>query len=122
MNVLNLPTAEQFNEHIAIMREISGKLGLVGTISTWKDVQAIVRRGQADRYFRIGDQLMSLYDGKPIVWVVIGFDHDGENSMTIQTRDCIDNLQFSEKQALYYASGILSAGKKVFEIDSGKYE
>ncbi|NMB42411.1 MAG: hypothetical protein GX996_10840, partial [Firmicutes bacterium] len=79
---------------------ISGKLGLVGTISTWKDVQAIVRRGQANRYFRIGDQLMSLYDGEPIVWVVVGIDHDEPsdpnyiNSMTIQTQDCIDNVQF----------------------------
>ena len=122
MNVLNLPTAEQFDEQIAVLREISGKMGLMDTISTWTDVQSIVRRGQAERYFRIGDLLMSSYDGKPTVWVVIGINHDAEHSLTIQTQDCVDKVQFSNYQALYYAEQEVPPGKQVFEIDSGKYE
>ena len=100
MNALNLPTAEQFDEQIAVLREISGKLGLIGTISSWKDVQAIVRKGQADRYFAVGDLLMSKFNNQPTIWEVIGINHDTPTdsnmtySMTIQTRDCLTNIQF----------------------------
>jgi len=100
MNVLNLPTAEQFDEQIAVLREISGKLGLIGTISSWKDVQAIVRKGQADRYFAVRDLLMSKFNNQPTIWEVIGINHDTPTdsnmtySMTIQTRDCLTNIQF----------------------------
>ena len=100
MNVLNLPTAEQFDEQILVLREIAGKMGVVGSIATWKDVQAVVRRGQAERFFAVGDQLMSTYKGSPIVWDVIGINHDTPTdtnmtySMTIQTHDCLANIQF----------------------------
>lgn len=104
MNVLNLPTAEQFDEQIAVLREISGKLGLIGTISSWKDVQAIVRKGQADRYFAVGDLLMSKFNNQPTIWKVIGINHDTPTdsnmtySMTIQTRDCLTNIQFDASE------------------------
>lgn len=100
MNVLNLPTAEQFSEQISILREMAGKMGVVGTVGSWKDVQAIVRRGQAERYFAVGDQLMSTFDGAPIIWDVIGINDDTPTdessaySLTIQTRDCLMNIQF----------------------------
>ena len=90
--IFNLPTKEQFDEQIAVLREISGKMGLVDIISSWKDVQAVVRRGQAERYFAVGDQLMSTFNGVPTIWKVIGINHDTPTdesrqfSLTIQTR------------------------------------
>jgi len=128
MNALNLPTAEQFDEQIAVLREISGKLGLIGTISSWKDVQAIVRKGQADRYFAVGDLLMSKFNNQPTIWKVIGINHDTPTdesrqfSLTIQTRDCLMNCQWDAPEALYYAATALAPSKHIFEIDSGKYE
>ncbi len=82
------------------MREIAGKMGVIGTVGSWDDVQAVVRRGEADRYFAVGDQLMSTYNGAPVVWDIIGINHDTPTdaakafSMTIQTRDCLQNVQF----------------------------
>ena len=99
-DILNLPTAEQFGEQIAVLREISGKMGVIGTVGSWDDVQTVVRRGEASRYFAVGDQLMSTYNGVPVVWDIIGINHDTPTdaaktfSMTIQTRDCLQNVQF----------------------------
>ena len=100
MEILNLPTAEQFDEQILVLREIAGKMGLVDTISSWKDVQAIVRRGQAEKYFTAGDALVANYDSNPVIWDVIGINHDTPTdtartySLTIQARDCLQNVQF----------------------------
>ena len=100
MEILNLPTAEQFDEQILVLREIAGKMGLVDTISSWKDVQAIVRRGQAQKYFAAGDALVANYDSNPVIWDVIGINHDTPTdtartySLTIQARDCLQNVQF----------------------------
>ena len=99
-DILNLPTSEQFGEQIAILREISGKMGIVGTVNSWDDVQAIVRRGLADKYFAVGDQFVATYNGVEYVWDIIGINHDTPTdatktySMTIQTRDCLQNVQF----------------------------
>jgi hypothetical protein len=65
--------------------------------STWIGVQNIIRAGEASNYFDIGDELVSLYDGREIIWQVIGIDVDtpSDNSfthgMTIQTKDCVEN-------------------------------
>jgi hypothetical protein len=100
MEILNLPTAEQFAEQILVLREISGKMGIVDSIASWADVQAIVRRGQASKYFSAGDALVANYDSNPVVWNVIGINHDTPTdsartySLTIQARDCLQNVQF----------------------------
>jgi len=100
MEILNLPTAEQFDEQILVLREISGKMGIVDQIASWADVQAIVRRGQADKYFAAGDALVANYDSNPVIWDVIGINHDTPTdtartySLTIQARDCLQNVQF----------------------------
>ncbi len=66
-------------------------------VSSWGNVQQIVRSGWANDYFKTGDQLVSSYDGGTIVWEVIGIDVDTPSdssfthSMTIQTKDCIEN-------------------------------
>ena len=67
---------------------------------TWAGVQKIVRKGLASEYFNVGDQLVSAYDGGEIVWEVIGIDVDTpadpslSHSMTIQTKDCLHDIQF----------------------------
>ena len=80
-----------------------GLVGGVGgkiTIDSWLDAQYIVRKGLADKYFNIGDQFISSYDGGEIIWEVIGLDVDTPadsnfvHSMTIQTKDCLHDIQF----------------------------
>src|SRR5690606_26958580 len=116
MNVLNLPTAEQFDEQILVLREIAGKMGVVGSIATWKDVQAEVRRGQAERYFAVEDLLMSKFNNQPTIWTVIGINHDTPTdsnttySMTIQTRDCLANIQFDAPEPTNPDTNIQQSG------------
>ena len=65
--------------------------------STWKGIQNIVRKGKATDFFSVGDELISSYDGREIIWQVIGIDVDTPSdsnfthSMTIQTKDVIEN-------------------------------
>ena len=79
---------------------IKDKIGIAPFVKSWEEVQAIVRAGLAEEYFEIGDQFLSMYDGKVIVWTIIGIDHDTptdtkySHSLTIQTRDCLQNVQF----------------------------
>lgn len=67
---------------------------------SWSRVQEIVRAGLAKRYFKVGDQLASLYDGKEVVWDIIGIDFDAPadssytHSMTLLPRDCLAGIQF----------------------------
>ena len=86
-----------YTTQIALIKD---KIGIAPFIKSWEDVQAIVRAGLAEEYFEIGDQFLSMYDGRIIVWDIIGIDHDTPtdtnytHSMTIQTRDCLANIQF----------------------------
>lgn len=72
--------------------------------NSWEGIQRIVRQGLASEYFSVGDQLVSLYDGKEIVWEVIGIDVDTPadsnftHSMTLQTKDCLHDIQFDAKE------------------------
>lgn len=67
---------------------------------TWAGVQKIVRKGLASEYFQVGDQLAFEYDGGEIIGEVIGIDVDTPadsnftHSMTIQTKDCLHDIQF----------------------------
>lgn len=67
---------------------------------TWTEVQQAVRDGLANYFFSVGDELISNYDGREIIWQVIGIDVDTPSdsnythSMTIQTKDCLHDIQF----------------------------
>ena len=119
--------ADYTTQQIALIKD---KIGIVPApfIRSWEEAQAIVRSGLAKEYFEIGDQFLSIYDGKVIVWTIIGIDHDTptdteySHSLTIQTRDCLMNCQWDAPEALYYAATALAPSKHIFEIDSGKYE
>lgn len=79
---------------------IKDKIGIAPLVKSWKDVQTIVRAGIADQVFRVGDMLVSEYNGEELIWTIIGIDHDTPtnteyiHSLTIQTRDCLANIQF----------------------------
>ncbi len=69
-------------------------------VTSWQQVQHIVRAGLHHQVFQVGDQFMALFDGQPVVWDVIGIDHDKPtdprftHSLTIQSHDCLLNAQF----------------------------
>ena len=69
-------------------------------LSTWQEAQQIVRQGKANEYFSVGDQLVSAYDGGEITWVVIGIDVETpadsnfNRSLTLQTLNCLHDMQF----------------------------
>jgi len=96
-------------------------------ITTWAGVQGVVRAGLADKFFSIGDQFVTEFDGEPFVWDVIGIDHDVPtdkrfvHSLTIQSHDCLLDAQFSAPQALYYAEASLPAGQHRFTLNDVQY-
>lgn len=69
-------------------------------LTSWNDIQTIVRQGRANEFFNVGDQFMSLYNGGNIIWEVIGINVDTPTdkkytySMTIQTKDLVHDIQF----------------------------
>lgn len=69
-------------------------------VTSWQQVQHIVRAGLHHQVFQIGDQFVATFDGQPIVWDVIGIDHDKPtdprftHSLTIQSHDILLMAQF----------------------------
>ena len=69
-------------------------------VTSWQQVQYIVRAGLHHQVFQIGDQFVATFDGEPFVWDVIGIDHDKPtdprftHSLTIQSHDILLNAQF----------------------------
>ena len=127
MNIFNEPSHEQMDEQISILREIAGKIGVADTIGSWQDVIRILRRKQADKYFSIGDVFRTYYNGEEKLIEIIGINHDVDegdigDTLTLQARDIWLSGQFDAPEALCYASSAMPAGKKIFEINSGKYE
>jgi hypothetical protein len=96
-------------------------------LNSWQQVQHIVRAGLHHQVFQIGDQFVATFDGQPVVWDVIGIDHDKPtdprftHSLTIQSHDCLLNAQFSAPQALYYAEASLPAGQHRFTLSGVQY-
>lgn len=94
---------------------------------SWADVQRLVRMGQHNKFFVVGDQLLANYNGAPVVWDVIGIDHDTPtdprftHSMTLQAHDCLLNVQFDKPEALYYAATELVAGAYTFKEGAVDY-
>jgi hypothetical protein len=69
-------------------------------VTSWQQVQHIVRAGLHHQVFQIGDQFVATFDGQPVVWDVIGIDHDKPtdprftHSLTIQSHDSLLTTQF----------------------------
>lgn len=99
-------------------------------LSTWKGIQQLVRAGQAEKYFNVGDQLTCSKirsDGtsEVLVWDIIGIDHDTPSdpqfthSMTLQLHELYQNMQFDSPEAMYYCENKLAAGTYNFVLLEG---
>jgi hypothetical protein len=92
------------------------------TVNSWYGVRDIVRRGLASRFFQVGDLLVSERDGSQITWQIIGIDQDTPvdtqytHSLTLCTVDCIDELQFDAKEAMFAFDEGLAAGTYHFTV------
>ena len=80
---------------------------------TWKEVQDIVRSGEAQKILQIGEQFVvnkTKEDGtiEKLVFDIIGFDHDiptdtnYKHSMTLQLHECYEEMAFDGKEATWY--------------------
>ena len=124
-NAFNLPTEEQFDEQIAVLRLISNKMGLVEKLASWDEARYIARNGLANKYFKVGDILVSNYNDETLKHAIIGIDFDIPKSIAIQSLDQLPvtpTALFSAAQGLYLAEEVLSTGKKVFQLNGIKYE
>lgn len=119
MGKISLPNAEQFDEINLHLKNMASKMGAHDVFGSWREVQAVCRRGQAKRYFKEGDQFMALFDGEPVIWEAIGVE---DEHIDIQSRDCLMNAQFSAPQAFYHASSPLSPGTHKFTINELQYQ
>lgn len=128
-NLLNLPTAEQFDVQNALLASIASHVGTDGiAVSNFEDVQRLVRMGLHSKVFTVGDQFIADYNSTPVVWDIIGINHDiptdkrYTNSLTIQAHDCLLDGQFDAPEALYYAAAELPAGQHIFTLKNLKYK
>jgi hypothetical protein len=96
---MNIPNEVLFVKMKKLKREFDFLAGRY-TPDSWQDVQDIVRAGMGHKIFRVGDQLLAEFNGTPVVWDVIGINHDKPtnpqytHSLTIQSHDCLLNVQF----------------------------
>lgn len=123
-----IPNDEMYNEKMDTRNEIlrawaekgAGKI----VPNSWNHVQELVHAGLHNKVFHIKDKLTCQKSGNNIDWVVIGKDIDTpsdsqySHTMTLQTQDCIESLQFDAPEAFYYTDEGLAAGTYYFTIDS----
>lgn len=94
----------------------------VSSIDSWKTLLHLVRSGRAKDFIKVGDQFVSVKDGKELVWDVIGIDSDipsdgdKKHSLTIQMRDCFVNMPFSVPEGTYFTAAKMSAGDYYVEV------
>lgn len=127
-NVLNLLSEETFAEKMdtqnVLLAAIASQNGGIA-ITSWADVQKLVRMGLASKVFTIGDQLTCQRGSTTLVWDIIGIDHDTptdktkEHSLTLQLHDCLLSLQYDNTEALFYAEEELPAGTYNFTLLAG---
>ena len=106
----------------------------------WDDIQRVVRLGDTDKIFVVGDQLQTTHSAyTSIVWDVVGItdaDHTGfdpadsayftkypdAKPMLLLMHRVIYNRQFDNIEALYYAESELATGTYHFSFNSVDYE
>ncbi len=93
-------------------------------LSSWKELLHLVRSGKAHDFIKIGDQLVSVKDGKELVWDVIGIDADvpveekHKHSVTLQLRDCYIVMPFSVPEASYFSVTRLAPGQYYLKMNN----
>lgn len=125
-NILNILSEDAFiskiDETNSYLKAICKKMGIGHTPSSWKEIQDIVRSGKAQDVFSVGDQLISNRNGIPIVWDIIGFNHDspvasGLNaSMTLLMHNPITYKTFCEPEAMYHPFDINGLQPGTYEV------
>ena len=102
---------------------------ITSSVTSWADVQAIVRAGLADKAFPIGTKMYCRKDNVTLEWDVIGIDHDTPadpqftHSLTLQPHDCFPTfIQFDAPEALYYCETGLEAGTYHFTLSGTDYQ
>lgn len=106
----------------------------------WGQIQDLVKRGLAQQYFKIGDQLeVNWTKGSTehsLPFDVVSFDpviKEGSNDpvpgLWLQSHYAMDGVQFGASRAAYYCQEALAAGTYIFEITTtwskavaGKYQ
>ena len=130
MNILNLPTAEQYdltNKYLASIALSVSEGNSPWIVQSWADVQQAVRLGIASKIFGVGDQLMADYNGVSVVWDIIGIDHETPtnpaltHSLTIQANRLIASGRISGPEALFNAVAGLAAGAHIFTTNGLQY-
>ncbi len=117
---LSAEMGKTLNTRVEVLEEFN-------PLESWEDVQTAVRAGVIGQYLPIGSQIVAEWNGTPVVWEVIGIDHDTPtdtdftHSLTIQAKDCLMNAVFSAAQALYHAVEGLSAGSHIFTLSGAQY-
>ena len=99
-------------------------------VTSWAEVQNILREGIASNYFTVGDQFVIPYNGVDFIWNVIALDHplmtpvdtDYTHTLALQPQDCLFNAQFSAPQAIYGSTEELAIGTHVFILNGVKYQ
>lgn len=96
-------------------------------VTSFYDVQTIVRAGLANRYFKVGDTLRSKKGDSFIEWTVIGIDEDTPSdtrythSLTLMAKNAINSFQYDAIQAIYFCDGYFTAGAFHLNIDGQIY-
>lgn len=96
---------------------IAGKLMGGGTISidSWYNIRQIVNRGLANRYFKVGDQLVCMRSGKKLIWDIVDIAQDG-TAITLLMHEAMPDLQFDAKEAIFAFPNGLVAGTYHFTV------
>lgn len=90
--------------------------------TSWGGVQNIVRVGLASKFFKVRDQLQCMKGNTVLTWDIIGIDQETPtdplltHSLTLQLHDCITELQFDAKEALFAFENGLPAGAYHFAV------
>ena len=102
---------------------------ITSNVTSWKDVQIIVRAGLADKAFPIGTKMYCNRGNVTLKWDVIGIDHDTPadpqfaHSLTLQLHYCFPTaIQFDAPEALYYCETGLEAGTYHFTLSGTDYQ
>ena len=111
-------------ETIAIAQYAKGG----STPSTFAEIAQAVQAGNAKKYFKIGDQIMTTWspDGETVYdmpWDVVYFapvtDENGvihENAMWLQSHYALTGIQFSGNNAFYVPEAAMPAGTYYFTM------
>lgn len=123
-----------FAEQLDTTNQLLASIAMAGggmTLESFADIQAAVRSGVANQFFKVGDQISVSRGDDTLVWDIIGFDHDIPvnptltHSMTLQLHDLWPSaMAYDASEATWYIDNAtwpngLAAGTYQFTLPSG---